>query len=257
MNIVMFVTALLVAFVIHEAAHALVVRKLGVPISEAGLGLPIPPQARIRHRRIPFDLMVSPWLLGAYVRPHPDHQHTLDELPYRPRAWYLNAGIVVNLVAWMALWAAAYALEGRALPAVGYLTAAAAVWAARHLVAAYLLPALALPVLALTVFSLTLSWHKGETGFGFAGALDAAPAAGSSIATIIAFFGSINLIVALFNTLPLFGLDNGRTVSMIVQRWAGPRVNTAYQVTGACLLLLSVVLAVGTDLWVAAKSLIG
>src|SRR5437667_292005 len=68
-------TAVAVAFflahlVLHEGAHALALREYGIPIREAGLGMPFPPRIVLKPtRRRPFALSLSPWIVGASVVP--------------------------------------------------------------------------------------------------------------------------------------------------------------------------------------------
>lgn len=246
MPVVTLIAVLLTLIVVHEAAHALALRRLGIPISEAGLGLPIPPVLRWKPRRLPFTLAVSPWLLGAYVRPDPAHEDRLDALPYRDAAWFTNAGIVANLLAFAGLLAVDAAMSANPILAVLAAVAAVVLWLGRKPVAAYLLPALALPALVFMAAALAISWKAGSTGAGFAGLAEFAP---HGFQETVRVAGVMSLALAALNALPLFGLDNGRVVGILVHRWLGCAANRMYEYAGLAAVAALLVLAVGSDLW--------
>lgn len=253
MTAAVLAAALLTAALIHEAAHALALRKLGIPISEAGLGLPFPPKATFKPRRLPFALTFSPWLVGAYVMPHPDHHKEIDNLPYRKRAWFLNAGVISNIIAGLVFWAIGFAITGELAAFTVAAILASAVWFARKPIAAFLLPVLSVPLLIWTGSLIGQSWSQGESGFGFAAMTDAVPQA--SAVRYLAFFGTLNFAIAAMNTLPLFGLDNGKVVADILRRWIGDRATRVYEYAGLALVGLSVVAALASDLWAGAVAL--
>lgn len=254
--IVLLVIALAAAVVVHEGAHALALRRLGFPIDEAGIGLPIPPQGRFHVPRIPFTVTVSPWLLGAYVKAHPDDQEEIDALPYRDKAWFMNAGIIANLLAGGAIAAVTAALHGRALVAVLLAAAVAGTWIGRRLLAAYVVPALALPLLIWLVGQVAgTSISAGNTGFGYASLANTAPQHTGPVEAL-AFIGAVNLALAALNALPLFGLDNGKVVGEVLRRWAGARSVRIYEAAGLSLVLLSLVAAIASDVWALAVAVI-
>jgi membrane-associated protease RseP (regulator of RpoE activity) len=253
-TIVVLVSVLLVTMTLHEAAHALALRGIGIPISQAGIGLPFPPLLKVKSRRLPFVLTFSPWVVGAYVMPHPDYHKKIDGLPYRTRAWFLNAGIVANLLAASVFTAAGFAAAGRPAGFLLAVGAAVVTWFGRKPIAAFVLPALALPSLALVCYALVNSWSEGRTGVGYAGIVDMAP---TGVADYLIFSGVVNFAVAAMNTLPLFGLDNGKVVGGLVQHWAGARVARYYQAVGLTFVGLTVLAAIGSDLWALGSALIG
>lgn len=247
--------SLLLAVTVHEAAHALVLRRLGIPISHAGLGLPFWPILTIRVPSVPFRLTLSPWLVGAYVRPDEAYEDQIDALPYRAHSWFLNAGIVANAVLGFALVAAAAALQLNLVKAVICLIAAAVFWLFRRAIAAYVLPALSVPALAVIVYGLSLEWAAGRPGVGLAG-LAAPEVAPNGLAEAVGFAGAISLSLALVNMLPLFGLDNGKVVDLLLHRWGPHWFCTAYQYAGVALVLAMIAASFGADLWAIATALL-
>jgi len=243
------IASLLIVLTVHEAAHALALRTFGVPISHAGIGLPFPPVWKLPARdRMPFTLTFSPWLLGAYVQADSRHEKRIDALPYRDKAWYMNAGVVANLILGFAAMAVASAVNGR-LPRAALLAGLALTcWLARRILAAYVLPAASVPAVILVGWALALSWAGGETGAGFVGLVDLVP---TDLVGVVAFVGVVSVSVALLNALPLYGLDNGKVVDLLLSRWLGERSVSVYRTTGLVLVAASLLLAVGSDVWAA------
>lgn len=251
------VATLLVSMVLHEFAHGVAMRRHGVRLDRAGLGIPLPPMLIIdTKRRFGFDLTVSPWLVMAYVEPSEKDQKTFDALPYRAKAWCYNAGIVANILVGLVAQAGAWMLAGRFQAAAVCLMLAAATWVGRKVLAGYVLPAVAAPALALTVFALILSWSSGSTGMGFSGLGELAPHT-AGVGEWLGFLSMISFALALLNMLPLGGLDNGRVVQLWLQRWnVSPRLITAYERVGLAFVGLSLLGAVASDGWAAISALI-
>lgn len=255
MTILWLIIALLVAVSVHESAHALALRKLGIPIDKAGLGLPFPPVLTIRTRRLPFAFTLTPWLLGAYVSVDRDQQKRIDALPYRDWAWFNNAGIVANLITAGVVLAGVSALSGRFAVASVAAAVAVVLWFARKAVAAYVLPALAVPILALVVWSLIGSWKAGDPGVGLVSMAHGMPAHGDLL-DMVAMVGIINLSVAALNTAPLFGLDNGKVVGRVLERFAGEVAVTIYEWFGIAVVAVFLLGAFGSDLWAGVTALL-
>jgi membrane-associated protease RseP (regulator of RpoE activity) len=246
--------ALLTALAIHEAAHAVALRSYGIRIIRAGLGIPLPPTFRVRWpARTRITLTFSPWLVGAYVEPDSDDQPKLDALPYRDQAWYLNAGIIANFVSGFVVIAVLDAAAGRWV-AASVLAAAAVLTAMfRRAVGAYILPALAVPALVLLGYALASSWAAGETGAGMAG-VPSLVEPGSTGA--VRFFGVISLTLAIVNAVPLFGLDNGKVVGLVLDRWVGRRGRSVYRIGGGVSVAALLALSVGSDPWALAQAVL-
>lgn len=243
--ILLVVVVLLLAVFAHEAGHALAMRQLGIPLAHAGIGLPLPPQWTVHRRGITWS--ISPWLVGAFVGTDESGARKLETLSRTEKAWWFNAGVIVNLVGGFALQALAALLLGKLLLALVLATVAAAVWLWRHAVAAYVLPALAAPALALFIYLLIDVVLSGRSPFGFAGLDEVAPA-DLTIAAVAQFAGAISLALAFMNMIPLGPLDNGKAVGDLMERWGGDRVRRRYDQVGYLFVGLATAAALGSDL---------
>lgn len=237
--------ATLAVLATHEAGHALALRRYGVPIVEAGLGLPFGPRITLKPtRRRPFRLSISLLLVGAYVTPDSDHMERLEALPYTDQAWYAGAGIAVNAVTGAALFAILRAVEHQWIPAAIFGGIAAVIVAAPRVFCAYIVPALALPVTALLAKTLTTSIGQPSGPVGVARLLHvSSPSNALWAAALVA----VNL--ALFNIFPIYPLDGGRIASALVQRWAGRNASKVFQGGSALLMLGLLAYIVGDDAW--------
>lgn len=232
----------------HEAAHGIVLRKLGFKIVEAGLGVPVPPQLRFQLPRVPFRLAISPWLVVAYVMPDPADKQRLDAMPYRDKAWWLNAGIVANLLLGGVFATAAALVAGSLVKAAIAAAITALVWFTRRQLAAYIIPAAAVPVLAWLIYLMAgHDYSMNDTGFGFASLANGMPGI-TTLTEVLAFFVAVNVGLALINTLPILG-DNGKVIKEILHRWAGRRAANIYEVTAAVLLVAALGAAFVSDMW--------
>lgn len=200
---------------------------------------------------MPFDLTVSPILVMAYVMPRPEDTDRLAALPYRDKTWYLNVGIVTNVLV-AGMFATATALvDGKWLPALIVTGFTAAVWLARRPIAAYALPALSVPILGLFVWAaIGYRYSLGHTGFGFASMVQDTPHV-TGVSGTLWFLAVINLAVAAFNATPVFG-DNGKVIHELLTRWASAKVANIYAVGAAGAVLVVFAVSILSDLTAAA-----
>lgn len=238
------IACLLAAVVIHEGAHGLAMRQLGFPVTHAGLGLPLPPVARIRAFNIEWTL--TPWLVGAYVGSGEDDGARIEALPYRERAWIMNSGIVGNLITGLVALSLAALLIGK--PMTSAITAMIAVicWASRYAVAAYALPALALPSLVFLVYSFVDAIAKDGSPVGYAGLGRILPNE-VSLTEALVLFGFLSLGLAALNTAPFMPMDNARVCSRLLRQWAGDRAGRIFDRSGLAVLGLLTIAAVASD----------
>lgn len=93
-NPLLMIGAFSASLAVHEFGHYVAARSIGVNVTEAGLGLPIPPYLEIKAPRITTTkLTLSPWLLGAYVIPSEDE---FAAAPLVKRIWVYLAGVLFN-----------------------------------------------------------------------------------------------------------------------------------------------------------------
>lgn len=226
------VALVLLALAAHEAAHALVLRKLGFRIVEAGLGIPLPPRIVLpASRRIPFRLSLSPWLVGAYVTPDPAQQGAIDALPYRDVAWYSGAGVIVNLVSGGAFLAVLDVVNGRWVAFAICLGVTAALCVARRCVAAYVLPFVGVPVMLWLGYSLVKSVGAPEGPVGVGALL----VVSTPYQAILAGGMAVPLGVGILNTIPLYPFDGGRIMDAALSRLLGVRAASVFRVASSVL----------------------
>ncbi|MEW9530603.1 M50 family metallopeptidase [Microbispora sp. NPDC049125] len=232
------VAVLLLAVAIHEAAHAVALRRHKIPIVEAGLGLPFPPRLIIDSKRLPFTVSVSPWLLGAYVRHSDADVAKAEALPYRERAWWMGAGVVANLVSAFAVGAlAAFFVTGRPLLGGAYVALVVLFTVLRKAFVAYLMPLVGLVVLGFLVLAF-LEATSAVTGP--VGTVTAISEQLNSPYDLMRAFFFISLGLAFFNMIPLYPVDGGRIAGAIVSRFFGERVQRAFQ-SGAMILAFTLI----------------
>jgi membrane-associated protease RseP (regulator of RpoE activity) len=95
-NPLLMVGAFSTSLAVHELGHYVAVRSIGVTVTEAGLGLPIPPYLEVKAPRITTTkLTLSPWLLGAYVVPA---EEEFAAAPLLKRIWVYLAGVLFNFL---------------------------------------------------------------------------------------------------------------------------------------------------------------
>lgn len=109
--------------------------------------------------------------------------------------------------------------------------------------------------LALVGHGLASSWSRGESGFGVAGLGDAAPDT-LTFTSAVATFGILSICIGLLNLMPLFPMDNGRTVNWLIQHWWGGKAARGFQLGGTALVACSLVAAVISDVWVFATAIL-
>ncbi len=92
-----FIVLLLLAMVVHELSHGMIMRKYGIKVPEAGLGLPIAGLPHLAIRVSPaFTFKIHPFLLGAYVRPVGEAR--IEKLSYQKKAHIYGAGVIANFI---------------------------------------------------------------------------------------------------------------------------------------------------------------
>jgi hypothetical protein len=251
MTIAAIIVFLTISVAIHEYGHYRAMKKHGIAVTAAGLGLPLPPMLRVHRRGITWTL--SPWLVGAYVEADQAAvKHAERTLPYRDIAWHWNVGIVINMAVGCTIGAVTAALSGRWVVAAVASVAAALTVVGRRVFAAYIAPALAVPVTAYLIYSLFQAFTDG-VGVGTVSATAASVGDVSSPTRLLALFASINIGLALFNMALFYPLDNSRTIDYLIKRRL-PRAVTGFRLTGVAAVLGLLVASLGSDLWAAATA---
>lgn len=237
---------LLATVVAHEAAHALALRRLGIPIVEAGLGLPLAPRIVFAPRgRRTFRLSLSPWLIAAYVQPDPKREGDIARLPYRDRTWFEGAGIVANLLIGLVAIAGVFGLRERWWLAVALLVAACGTWVFRRALCAYVLPVAGLAALVFLGQGVVLLFGEPSGPVGLARMM-----AVSSGETALLLAGVMSLSLAILNMAPLFPFDGGRIASTVLETVSTARVAARFRVaSGAVAVCFLLYVLVGDLVW--------
>lgn len=233
--ITLIVATTLVSFVAHEAAHALALRKHGIPIAEAGIGFG-KPRVTFRTRQLPFPVTFTPFPVGAYVRLTPEGMNQAEKLSYRDYAWLAGAGVVMNLGIGGMLLAVVFALQGSWLLVLAASIAVGLLWVGRVWFTAYAIPLLGFLIeLGILVAIVTLGWRlvtdeatSADGGLRAIGdLLSYWVGSGAGCLTAIA---TINIALAVGNLVPLYPADGGRIFSEIVRRQATKKRAEIFQV---------------------------
>lgn len=209
MYLLIFLISVLVALVLHEGAHAVVMRRKGIEIEEIGLGFSVKflPSYTFKPKHFP-RIKVSPLLAGAYVKPA-DVQK-MEELPFEDKVEIFGAGAFVNFLSF-----------GVIMP-LGLLFEANG-WEARQ---RYLL-ALESVLLALALLHFRHSFYRWVSqAIGLSGLVvlfvpvwrgvlfsffrDIDPTGGMNFGKSLILFAGLSLNLAFFNLLPLPLLDGGK-----------------------------------------------
>lgn len=256
MFILVGITFLLLNLILHEAAHAIAMRKYGVEIKKAGIGFPIKPYLTIRGF-FSFPLTISPFLLGAYVEPTLDGEEKIKSLPYRDRAVIFGVGVIANLLVALVMIGIFFINEGNiANPllygflAAGVVTGFALVKLAR-LLCGFVIPVIGLAALVLTVYSVAISnpLSQEETQalvgpIGIVGMI----LGSTTFEDILEISFVISIGIALVNMLPIFPFDGGRIAEAIMQKFFGERVASVFKNFSYGLIILLIIVAFAGDI---------
>ncbi len=219
--------------VAHEAGHAFALRKYGIRITEAGIGLPIWPSISLPPRgRRDFSLRLSPLLVAAWVRTADKDEDKISSLSYWDYSWFNGAGPIVNLILACALGGMSSLLSSDWVIAVIAFGAGALLFALRRTASA-VLPVLMLPVIPGAVYIQLKGLKGGGDGVGTFWQI-------LHVHTPAYAFGAaaaISLTIGIFNILPIFPLDGGKVLMKLLSKWLGDRTRRVYQASGLVLVL--------------------
>lgn len=229
MSTVLWTTGVAVGFLAliagHEAGRALALRSVGIPITEAGLGLPVPPRLLLAPAGDrPFRLSLSPWLICAYVRSDDNALAALRRRSYADQAWCAGAGTAVNVIAGCGLASVISILHadwGRLIVwlAIGVATAVRPLQ-----FAAYVMPVLSIPALGFSVWAVIDTEGRASVGEF----LIVSTPSGALLTVCV-----LSLAVALLDSIPVYPLAGGRIARLLILRWRGDRAAAVFQVATA------------------------
>ena len=236
---------------IHEAGHAVAMMKRGITIQKAGLGIPVPRLTLTLHPGfLPFPVLLSPLMLGAYVESAPQDSKRIEALPMRDKAAIYGAGIVANLLFGMVLVMIAILitltktqnLMWHILSLISIVGLTAAIWFGRHFFERWIVPVIGvLQVIVISWIILSTSVSDGD----ILGPIGLAQMTYSvTLVSSLVISGAISISIGLTNMLPIVPLDGGRIVSGMIPAGTPRRL---FQIASPLLILVMMGYAIVGD----------
>lgn len=245
---------LIMAIMVHEAGHAIAMMHRGVEIKEAGLGMPITGKLRLtlHLRSLPFPLVITPALIGAYVLPSDRGQRQLETMSYKDRASCYAAGVIMNVAfgAVLVLVSGVVVLMSpaphdvpRDLFIMGSAFAILVLVVVLRRVLSWVLPLLGTAIMVLLV----ISFFATPDSIGGPIATVKVAASATSWANALLLGASLSLGLALINMVPMIPLDGGRVMSAMLQSWKLRKINTVYSVVSGLVFTVFIVFVIFQD----------
>lgn len=229
-------------------------RKHGVEVKEMGIGIPLWKLKITLHPRwLPFPLVLSPILLGAYVKPTDKGEEKLKELDFDGQAAVYGAGVFMNIVLAFASIAVLCLIRivDPANSQRGLMTLLLILISVTALLAVFrkwffrLMPFIGL--LAATFIVYALASAPEETG----GPVEVVrlAAESSDLFEAVLFGANISLSLALFNMIPIMPLDGGRTFKIMLERTRLAKYSEAYSIWGTLVVVCFIGYLLFSDLF--------
>ncbi|MEK7630239.1 MAG: site-2 protease family protein [Patescibacteria group bacterium] len=218
MPLTIFTIGLLFTIIFHETAHWLAMRRLDIEIEEVGIGYPVKflPSWKFKIGKFPA-LVISPLLIGAYVKPTEEGERKLNNLSYKDKASIYGAGVVANLV-FAAMITMIIGIFTGHLSKIGYLFIALPIVILffRDFFCRYIIPLLGAIILFLIPAGLFLGW------FQLIGPIETFREAGNmDWLQSLTFLIVISFSLAVMNILPLTPLDGGLIAKELIKKRIG------------------------------------
>lgn len=242
---------LILCLVVHEAGHAIAMRRFGVEIQSAGIGFG--PSLHFHPNWISFPLALGLLPVGAYVKPTEKGNQTLKELPYREQAIIFGAGplmnfaftgvLLIGIILTATLAGNYHHAQGRIIILSVICGLLVGCWKRIGLVCKFVLPVLGVVQLAFVIILIAsdLSNVSGPVGI--------VHASGSSSLSVAVLFGAgISLAIGLFNLSPIAPLDGGQMMAAALMQRFGARTASIYTGSTTLVLVIFVVGIVSNDI---------
>lgn len=249
MQYAIVILAIFLNLIVHEGAHAFAMMRLGVPLKEAGLGIPVrflPHAGFTTKSGVRFT--IHPLLIGAYVMPTPDGERAINELPYHKKAFIFGAGVLSN-VALGCLFAALWlAVSGAYVDAVFYAIITAVILRFARVLTAYGVPVLAVLMVAFIAISL-LGPSSGNSGLAGPIGIGEMTTRMSTLKETISLAIGLSFGIGLINALPCIPLDGGRIADAVLEKFrVPPSLRAAYSFLSLFVFLSLIVLIWANDI---------
>jgi membrane-associated protease RseP (regulator of RpoE activity) len=232
------------AVAIHELGHAWAMREAGIKVERLGIGLPLQPNLVIRSnflRRIfgaRFRLSISPWILGAYVKPYGQVEIHDRKVSLREDVYISGAGPIANIIMLFLFSAVLILLENDLgtkgamhyyfgiqfvgygwVIASGFFVAAVLTWVFRKWIALYLLLPIGVYVVYKTIdIMMGMSFGTLVASSGGLVLISEIASKTTSVRDAVYFGMTINFLLAFTNLLPFHPFDGGRITTSLLRK---------------------------------------
>lgn len=268
-GILISLVVLTLVVVVHEFGHYVVMRRCGVPVREFSIGFGPALYQRLDKRDTLWSLRIIP--LGGYVKTDPEGPDSVDAKSRWARFRMYMAGMFFNsCAAFICLLVSCYVWHRAPGIFVEY---------AHKLSLPSVLMPLAIAFIGSFVFWLVtpglVVYQIAQSGLGFfktaagpIGIISMGSQAASGAATdpataafgMLMYFAILNVGLAGFNLLPLYPLDGGRTLELLIEKIAGasaPKVIKVFRATTGFIIILLIIGIFASDFWKLAVSKFG
>lgn len=236
---------LLVTVIVHEAGHAIAMRRRGVEIEELGIGFSLSKKYRLSFRVpfVPFPVVLTPFLFGAYVRPTEAGAEKMYHMGYKDQAVCYSAGVIMNVI-----YAAAVVLIGgtiisitehgrlpnpRLVLIIGGFTAAVVIF---RRALSMITPVFGFIFLCIWA-TYILEPYVAESGLNDPFSFGELVVIGESLAETLAFSAVPSLLIAFFNMIPFIPLDGGHVLGAFFRTHGWVRRSAVYNMSTGIFLL--------------------
>jgi membrane-associated protease RseP (regulator of RpoE activity) len=234
----------------HELGHVFAMRRYGIRIAELGIGLPFAPKLSVacgnRFLGPEFRLVITPWLVGAYVKPEGNEDDPFQGLTFRDKTHINGAGILANFLTAAVVYACLSA-EARA----GWALAAACgvvfvLLVAPRFLCTWVLPVASVLVLGGVIFLIFKNPPTLEDA-GMVLMVEDARGSLSSWTDTGEYVFMLSMLLGLTNLVPVFPLDGGHIWSDILSSRL-PRLDLVFKVSGVLVVLGLLLFSLAGDL---------
>ena len=222
MTYILVVLALMVAMIIHEFAHAFVMRKYGIAIESFGIGFPIIPISLDIRLGSSTVLHIHPILIGAYVEPA--NGGDVKNLPFRQQSEIYAAGVFWNIIT-VAILAMVTGILNGSFPLIFILLITAGVAVGIPYFSKYLAPLV--PVFGAAFVGFAVYGMINTSGGGdvpaVVGPVGIVNMLGSSSLSFFQMLFVISLFLGLTNMIPIPPLDGGQIFIAFLKKIGVPQ----------------------------------
>ena len=247
---------IILSLILHELGHAWMMHKRGVQFDRVGLGIPISflPSFKFGLKRWPgVSFEIHPLIIGAFVAITEEGQKKIKELSFGDQAQIFGGGIVVNLLYAALMIFILLFSSGRSISQIVvmphfYISAIVALLClfANKFFCKYLLLPIGVALIGLIIWSITKDPAKAMVGP--VGIISMVGKHSITFLGAISITGLISLALGLTNALPLYPLDGGHIMGVLLEKWTkNQNVLKGYNRISGILFILLIIFAFSSD----------